>query len=139
MSCPSIPLNTGRLMPQVCSSHAFYCTSRNADAACRLVSAPGRPSPVSSPKQSRQPLKPAIVTSTGLLSTSCSYSAHLTRFAVLATTAMKLRYDHSAPTHESLTGPQVGEGIKNGLESAGLKREDIFVTSKLWNTFHRKA
>lgn len=27
----------------------------------------------------------------------------------------------------------VGEGIKQGLEKAGLKREEIWVTSKLWN------
>jgi alcohol dehydrogenase (NADP+) len=27
----------------------------------------------------------------------------------------------------------VGKGIKEGLEKAGLKREEIWVTSKLWN------
>ncbi|KXZ13667.1 aldo/keto reductase [Bacillus nakamurai] len=27
----------------------------------------------------------------------------------------------------------VGEGIRKGLEEAGLKREDVFVTSKVWN------
>ncbi|WP_163114040.1 aldo/keto reductase [Bacillus velezensis] len=27
----------------------------------------------------------------------------------------------------------VGEGIRQGLQEAGLKREDIFVTSKVWN------
>lgn len=27
----------------------------------------------------------------------------------------------------------VGRGIAHGLEKAGLKREDIWVTSKLWN------
>ena len=27
----------------------------------------------------------------------------------------------------------VGQGIKEGLKKAGLKREDIWVTSKLWN------
>ncbi|KAG8555076.1 hypothetical protein GDO81_017575 [Engystomops pustulosus] len=32
---------------------------------------------------------------------------------------------------------EVGEGIKEGLASdQGLKREDIFVTSKLWNNKH---
>ena len=31
---------------------------------------------------------------------------------------------------------EVGEGIKAGLEEAGLKREEIFVTSKLWNNKH---
>ncbi len=27
----------------------------------------------------------------------------------------------------------VGKGIKDGLKKAGLKREDIWITSKLWN------
>ncbi|MDU4602534.1 MAG: aldo/keto reductase, partial [Staphylococcus warneri] len=27
---------------------------------------------------------------------------------------------------------KVGQGIKEGLESTGLKREDLFITSKLW-------
>ena len=27
----------------------------------------------------------------------------------------------------------VGQGIKDGLQETGLKREDIWVTSKLWN------
>lgn len=33
---------------------------------------------------------------------------------------------------------QVGEGIKEAIEQKICTREDIFVTSKLWNTFHRK-
>lgn len=28
----------------------------------------------------------------------------------------------------------VGQGIKEGLEAAGMKREELFVTSKVWNT-----
>jgi len=31
---------------------------------------------------------------------------------------------------------EVGEGIKKGLEDAKIKREDLWVTSKLWNTRH---
>lgn len=27
----------------------------------------------------------------------------------------------------------VGQGIKEGLAAAGIKREDLFVTSKVWN------
>ena len=34
---------------------------------------------------------------------------------------------------------EVGEGIKKGLKAAGIERKDLFVTSKLWNTYHRKA
>ena len=31
---------------------------------------------------------------------------------------------------------QVGEGIKRAIESGKVKREDLFIVSKLWNTFH---
>lgn len=31
---------------------------------------------------------------------------------------------------------QVGRGIKDGLEKSGRKRDDIWVTSKLWNDHH---
>ncbi|KAF2643060.1 Aldo/keto reductase, partial [Massarina eburnea CBS 473.64] len=31
---------------------------------------------------------------------------------------------------------EVGQGIAKGLENAGLKREDIWITSKLWNDHH---
>jgi alcohol dehydrogenase (NADP+) len=32
---------------------------------------------------------------------------------------------------------EVGEALQAGLAAAGIKREDIFVTTKLWNTNHR--
>lgn len=32
---------------------------------------------------------------------------------------------------------QVGEALEGGLATLGLKREDIFVTTKLWNSNHR--
>ena len=32
---------------------------------------------------------------------------------------------------------QVGEALQQGLAAAGMAREDIFVTTKLWNTNHR--
>ncbi|KAJ3446347.1 hypothetical protein M0813_08015 [Anaeramoeba flamelloides] len=33
---------------------------------------------------------------------------------------------------------EVGAGIQRGLQENGLSREDIFVTSKLWNTYHHR-
>jgi aldehyde reductase len=32
---------------------------------------------------------------------------------------------------------EVGEALQWGLSAAGIAREDIFVTTKLWNTNHR--
>src|SRR5580698_6057234 len=32
---------------------------------------------------------------------------------------------------------EVGEALQAGLAAAGIAREDIFVTTKLWNTNHR--
>merc|ERR1712087_283786 len=34
---------------------------------------------------------------------------------------------------------ECGEGIKEGLKAAGIKREDVFITSKLWNTQHKPS
>jgi D-xylose reductase len=33
---------------------------------------------------------------------------------------------------------EVGRGIANAIEAGVVKREDLFVTTKLWNTFHKK-
>lgn len=32
--------------------------------------------------------------------------------------------------------PAVGQGIRNAIESAGVTRDDLWITSKLWNTYH---
>ena len=33
---------------------------------------------------------------------------------------------------------QCGDGIKKAIDEGLVKREELWVTSKLWNTFHRK-
>jgi D-xylose reductase len=33
---------------------------------------------------------------------------------------------------------ETGEGIKRAIADGTVKREELFVTSKLWNTYHRK-
>ncbi|OUM64370.1 hypothetical protein PIROE2DRAFT_51311, partial [Piromyces sp. E2] len=52
-------------------------------------------------------------------------------------TAIKAGYRHIDCAYFYKNEKEVGQGIKEGLKEAGIKREDIFVTSKLWNNFHR--
>ena len=33
---------------------------------------------------------------------------------------------------------EVGEALQEAFKAGILKREELFVTSKLWNTFHKK-
>ena len=33
----------------------------------------------------------------------------------------------------------MGEGIKEGLEAAGIKRSELFITTKLWCTYHTRV
>ena len=48
-------------------------------------------------------------------------------------TAIKTGYRHIDCAAAYDNQKDVGKGIRDGLEEAGLKREDIWVTSKLWN------
>ncbi len=34
---------------------------------------------------------------------------------------------------------EAGEGIKRAIAEGLVKRSDIFVTTKLWNTYHKKC
>ena len=48
-------------------------------------------------------------------------------------TAIKTGYRHIDCAAVYGNEKDVGKGIRDGLEEMGLKREDIWVTSKLWN------
>lgn len=52
-------------------------------------------------------------------------------------TALSAGYRHIDAAWIYGNEAEVGEGLVEGLKENGLKREDIWVTSKLWNTKHR--
>jgi len=51
--------------------------------------------------------------------------------------ALKVGYRHIDCALYYENEAEVGQGIKEGLKENGIKREEIFVTPKLWNHHHR--
>ena len=52
--------------------------------------------------------------------------------------AIKLGYRHLDSACDYGNEIEVGQGIKRALDEGVCKREDLWITSKLWNTFHKK-
>lgn len=50
--------------------------------------------------------------------------------------ALKVGYRHIDCAYVYGNESEVGQGIKEAMEEFNIMREDIFVTSKLWNVFH---
>ena len=50
--------------------------------------------------------------------------------------ALKTGYRHIDCAFVYENEAEVGQGLKEAMEELNIKREEIFVTSKLWNTFH---
>ena len=58
--------------------------------------------------------------------------------AELAVQAAQLGYRHFDCASDYGNEPEVGQGIEKIVKSGVCRREELWVTSKLWNTFHRK-
>lgn len=52
--------------------------------------------------------------------------------------ALKFGYRHIDAAFCYQNEDEVGRGLQTAFRS-GIKREDVFITSKLWNTYHRKV
>lgn len=52
--------------------------------------------------------------------------------------AIRVGYRHLDSACDYGNEPAVGAGIRRALEAGLCRREDLWVTSKLWNTYHRR-
>src|SRR5688572_1623735 len=56
--------------------------------------------------------------------------------ATLVSEAVRLGYRHLDSACDYGNEPEVGDGIRAALAAGYCRRDDLWVTSKLWNTYH---
>jgi len=52
--------------------------------------------------------------------------------------AIKLGYRHIDGAWDYTNSKQAGEGVRRAIDEGIVKREDMFITSKLWNNYHKR-
>ena len=52
--------------------------------------------------------------------------------------AIKLGYRHIDGAYDYTNSKEAGEGVQRAIADGLVKREDLFVTSKLWNNYHKR-
>lgn len=52
--------------------------------------------------------------------------------------AIKLGYRHIDGAHDYANSAEAGEGVRKALKDGLCKREELFITSKLWNNYHAR-
>ena len=58
--------------------------------------------------------------------------------AAAVSTAIRAGYRHIDSAADYANEQEAGEGIAHSLKAGDCRREDLWVTSKLWNTYHRR-
>ena len=53
--------------------------------------------------------------------------------------AVKIGYRHFDSASDYGNEIEVGVGLKRAIDAGICKREDLWITSKLWNTYHNKV
>ncbi|MEM7764882.1 MAG: aldo/keto reductase [Pseudomonadota bacterium] len=53
-------------------------------------------------------------------------------------TALEIGYRHIDSASDYGNEREAGEGIRHAMQQGTVSRDDLWVTSKLWNTYHRK-